>query len=311
MQDPLLIRSPADADRAGLDPAHAPGLPRRRRVLMADPSHFRIAYAINPHMRSGDGGLQTIAPQTALEQWEGVRDAYAALGYKVETLPADEAHPDLVFTANQAFPYPDPHAESSQGEYCFIPSRMAHPERAGEVPIVAAWLRGEGYRETPLPEDVQGTVEGGGDLLWMGERRILFGGVGPRTTLSGLRAVADRVECPLVVLDLHDPDFYHLDTCLSFLDDRTALWVPNAFKPSAQRLLAHLVENLVEVDDLEARRGLAANGHCPDGRHVIIHPDNPRTTAALENLGYDVVECDTSEFNKSGGSVFCLKMMLW
>lgn len=310
MQERLLIRTPTEASASNLDPEMAPRLPRRKRVLLADPAHFRIEYAINPHMRSAAGELNKIDPQRAGQQWAQVKQAYEDLKVKVEVLAADPRYPDLVFAANQAFPYPDPHYERSAGKYCFIPSRMAHEERAGEVPIVSSWLVQEGYREVPL-KIPKGTFEGGGDLTWFGDKRLLVGGVGKRTNVEGLRAVADVIEAPMLVLEMDDPDFYHLDTALTFLDDTTAMWVPHAFKNNSQKLLKGLVENLITVDDLEARRGLACNAHSPDGRTVIIHKDNPQTVSDLQNVGYDVIEVDTSEFNKAGGSVFCLKMMMW
>ena len=53
-----------------------------------------------------------------------------------------------------------------------------------------------------------------------------------------------------------------------------------------------------------------ANGNCPDGKHFVVHYDNPVTIAAVKALGLEVIEVDTSEFLKSGGSVFCMTMML-
>jgi N-dimethylarginine dimethylaminohydrolase len=310
MQERLLIRTPSDASASNLSPDMAPRLPRRKRVLLADPAHFRIEYAINPHMRTEGGELHKIDPKRAAQQWESVREAYESLNVKTEVLAADPRYPDLVFAANQSFPYTDPHSETSSGKYCFVPSRMAHPERAGEVPIVSEWLLRQGYRETPLTIP-KGTFEGTGDLTWFGNKRLLVGGIGKRTSIEGLRAVADLIESPMIVLEMDDPDFYHLDTCLTFLDDTTAMWVPHAFKNTSQKLLSSMVETLIEVDDLEARRGLACNAHSPNGRTVIIHKDNTETIKDLENLGYDVLEVDTSEFNKSGGSVFCLKLSMW
>lgn len=310
MQERLLIRTADDASVSRLDPGSAPRLPRRKRVVMADASHYRIAYAINPHMRSTTGALNQIDPKKALAQWNGVKQAYEDMGYKVDVIEADERYPDLVFTANTAFVYPDPHAAEARGHYAFIPSVMAHEQRQGEVPLVAEWLKSQGYRETPLG-NVAGTFEGGGDLTWFGDKRILVGGVGSRTSAKSLLRVADLIEAPLVVLEMHDPDFYHLDTCLNFLDDRTALWVPNAFKTNTQKLLTGLVENLIEVDDLEARRGLAINCHSPDGRRVLMQQGNRDTESQLETAGYEVIPVDTSEFIKAGGSVFCLKMMIW
>lgn len=310
MQEHLLIRTPAEASASTLDPASAPRLPRRKRVLLVDPSHFRIEYAINPHMRSADGKLRTIDKARAQKAWQGLHDAYKETGVKVEVLQGDPQYPDMVFSANQCFPYPDPHG-GGEKDYAFVPSRMAHDERAGEVPLIADWLKGQGYRETPIPGKVQGSFESNGDLTWFGERRVLVGGIGKRTRPDALKAVADITECPIIVLEMDDPDFYHLDTCLTFLDDTTAMWVPHAFKTNSQKLIRKYVENLITVDDLEARRGLACNAHSPNGRKVLIHKDNPKTIQELEMAGYDVIEVDTSEFIKAGGSVNCMKMMLW
>jgi N-dimethylarginine dimethylaminohydrolase len=311
MQEHLLIRTPGEATASRLEPGSAPRLPRRKRVLLVDPSHFRIEYAINPHMRTSAGDLNTIDAARARKQWQALRDAYAQTGLTVETLTADPRYPDMVFAANQAFPYPDPRGEAEAGKYAFVPSRMAHDERAGEVPLVSAWLKEKGYRETPLPENVRGSFESGGDLTWFGDRRLLVGGIGKRTRPEALKAVADLIECPVIVLEMDDPDFYHLDTCLSFLDDRTALWVPHAFKATSQKLLSSLVENLIAVDDLEARRGLACNAHSTNGHTIFLPSGNPHTSRELETLGYEVVEIDTSEFLKAGGSVYCMKMMYW
>lgn len=310
MQEHLLIRTPAEASASTLDPASAPRLPRRKKVLLVDPSHFRIEYAINPHMRSPDGQLRSIDKDRAAASWQQLHDAYKDAGIQVEVLQGDPKYPDMVFAANQAFPYLDPH-NTGEKERAFLPSKMAHDERAGEVPLIAQWLKDHGYRETPLPDHVKGSFESNGDLSWFGERRVLVGGIGKRTRPDALKAVADIIECPIIVLEMDDPDFYHLDTCLSFLDDTTAIWVPHAFKTNSQKLLRKYVENLITVDDLEARRGLACNAHSPNGRTVIIHKDNPKTARELETIGYDVVEVDTGEFIKAGGSVYCMKMMMW
>jgi len=56
--------------------------------------------------------------------------------------------------------------------------------------------------------------------------------------------------------------------------------------------------------------GFALNGHCPDGKNLLLPAGNPRTRAAAERLGLTVHELSTREFQKAGGSIFCLKNML-
>lgn len=315
MRDPVLVRDVETLERADVNPRRAPRMPRPRRVLLADPASYDIRYAINPHMRTAAGELQTVDKAAARRQWATLRDAYMDIGLKVATLEADDELPDLVFTANPAFPYLDPHAgaeDVGSGRGCaYIPGRMANRERRGEVAPVSRHLDDAGYRQTPLPRELEGPFEGNGDLLWVGDRRLLLGGIGPRTGAGSLRAAADIMEIPIVALEMIDPDLYHLDTCLSVLDDRRALWVPNAFTEHAKRLLSRIFEELIPVDDLEARRLLACNAHCPDGRRVLIQAGSSKTVQAIEEAGLEAIELDTSEFLRAGGSVFCMKLMYW
>jgi N-dimethylarginine dimethylaminohydrolase len=57
----------------------------------------------------------------------------------------------------------------------------------------------------------------------------------------------------------------------------------------------------------EAQHGFACNSLVA-GKTVFIHQGNKNTVAALEKRNFDVVELDTSEFLRSGGSVFCMTL---
>ena len=71
-----------------------------------------------------------------------------------------------------------------------------------------------------------------------------------------------------------------------------------------------MFKNLIEVPLVEAKQGFVTNGHSPNGKHFIVHKGNERTVSELKANGITVIEVDTSQFLKSGGSVFCMKMML-
>ena len=62
--------------------------------------------------------------------------------------------------------------------------------------------------------------------------------------------------------------------------------------------------------DSLAEHFLACNGHSPDGRHFIVQRGANKTIALVQSLGLTVIEVDTSEFIKSGGSVYCMKLMV-
>ncbi len=273
-----------------------------RRLLVADPGEYRVEYVINPHMADANGAPHAIDPALARDQWEGLMDAYRDLGCDVRCIPGHPELPDQVFTANALFSDPRDGGR-------FVAARMAHEARAAEVPLAAKALEAEGYSEVCLPPGV-GCHEGGGDLLWMPERRLILAGHGFRSHLPAVRAVGECLDAPVVPLELVDPRFYHLDTCLSPIDHETALWVPTAFTPEAQQAIRSLFGRLIEVPGPDAEK-LAANAHSPDGRHVIIEQECLLTRRLLDLAGFDPVPVATGEFRKSGGSVSCLRQMFW
>ena len=280
-----------------------PAIPRPGRVLLTTPDHFEVAYVINPHM---EGNVGDVDPGRARSQWEGLRDAYRRLGLEVSVLGGAAGLPDMVFCANQTLPYQTP-----GGERGVVLSRMHAAQRKPEVEHYEAFFEGQGYEVHGLDPDLPGDFEGMGDALWHPGRYLLWGGYGYRTD----RQVYDRFESALgfvvVPLKLEDPDFYHLDTCLCPLDEQTALIYPGAFDDEGIAALKAHFPRLIEAPEDEARRLFACNAHCPDGKHVLIQTGCTTTTRLLQAAGYDVVPVQTDEFLKSGGSVFCMKLMFW
>ena len=284
-------------------PGALPAIPRPGRVLLTTPDHFRVAYVINPHMA---GNVGTVDRDRALAQWTALRDTYERLGVAVTTLDGEPGLPDMVFCANQTLPYLTP-----GGEKGVILSRMHAPERKAEVSAYEQFFEREGYVVHGLDPDLPGDFEGMGDALWHPGRYLLWGGYGYRTD----RAVYDRLSAtlgfPVVPLRLTDPDFYHLDTCLCPLDESTALVYSGAFDDDGLDALRGGFDRLIEAPEDEARSLFACNAHSPDGRHVIIQRGCTVTVQRLRDAGYEVVEVDTDEYLKSGGSVFCMKLMFW
>lgn len=280
-----------------------PPLPPPRQVLMVTPDHFDVVYVINPHM---EGHLGQVDPKRARAQWEALRQTYQQLGFKVHTLEGVPQLPDMVFCANQTLPY-----QTTDGKRGVVLSRMHAPQRRDEVPHLARFFAQQGYTLTSIPETVPGSFEGMGDALWHPGHALLWGGYGFRTDRSIYEWLSRQLDVPVLALRLVDPDFYHLDTCLSLLDAVSALYVPAAFDKESRALLHQHIPNLIEVPEREARELLACNAHCPDGRHVLIQKGCHETVRQLRAAGFEPIELDTSEFLKSGGSVFCLKLMFF
>lgn len=289
----------ADVDFALRD---CPALPRPGRVLLTTPTHFDVRYVINPHMAAHVGSVDA---GRALEQWRTLRSAYDTLGLTVNVVEGAEGLPDMVFCANQTLPFYDP-ADGTRG---VVLSRMATPERRDEVPAYEAFFRGIGYAVRALPPGTR--FEGSGDALWHPGRFLLWGGHGFRTDAATYAALADLLGVRVLLAGLTDPDFYHLDTCLCPLDERTALVFPGALAPDGLALVHRVFDRVVEAPEDEARHGFACNAHCPDGRHVLMPAGCPVTAERLRAAGYAPLELDVDEFHKAGGSVFCMKQAFW
>src|SRR5262249_19323655 len=149
--------------------SHAPEprpWPAMRRVLMVSPKHFRVEYAINAYMTTKKGELQRVDEEQAQKQWEELRLAYERLGFIVETMEADRLLPDMVFSANQSFPY---WAEKP----AVILGRMQSPQRQPEVPHFRRWYETSGYDIHELTTRTA-TFEGNGDALAHPARGLLW-----------------------------------------------------------------------------------------------------------------------------------------
>jgi len=280
-----------------------PDLTPADRVVMTSPDHFDVSYEINAHMAGNIGSVDTAK---AKSQWMELRSAYEACGMSVSTVEGMAGQPDMVFCANQTLPF-----LSTDGKKGVVLSKMYAAERAGEVRHFEAYFRDRGYEIVKDIAQDHSEFEGMGDALWHCGKRLLWGGYGFRTDESVYQIISERLAVPIILLKLDDPEFYHLDTCLCILDDKTALVYPRAFEPEGLELIRNFFPRVVEAPEDEARKLFACNAHSPDGHHVMIQRGCTFTNDALRNLGYSVVELDTDEYLKSGGSIFCMKLMTW
>jgi N-dimethylarginine dimethylaminohydrolase len=273
-------------------------------VLLTTPTHFDVEYVINPHMSENVGSVNR---DVAFQQWKALRAAYTALDVSPTIVNGQSGLPDMVFCANQTLPFYRPDAD----ERGVILSRMHADERKDEVPYYADFFADEGYAVKRLPDTLDADFEGMGDAIWHPGRFLLWGGYGFRTSPEAYEAVSDLLDVPVVILKLTDPDYYHLDTCFCPLDPDHVLVAADAFTDEGRALIDACFDTVIEAPDHEARHQFACNAHCPDGEHVLIQEGCEGTIEQLRAEGFVPVELDTSEFLKAGGSVFCMKQMMW
>ncbi|NBC26941.1 MAG: hypothetical protein GVY08_08765 [Bacteroidetes bacterium] len=285
-------------NRSDLQPMPVPG-----KVMMVKPTFFDVEYVINPHMKNQVGRVDTMQAEN---EWEHLRDGYKELGYSVQIVDGVEGYPDMVFSANQSLPYIAP-----DGGKEVVMSVMNSSQRKGEVPYIEEFYKQEGYTIHHANLTGDESFEGMGDALWHFKRGLLWGAYGFRSSLKVYEQISDLFDVPVIALELQSDTFYHLDTCLCILNEDTALIYSDAFNAEGLELIHAVFDTVIEATSYEAETLFAVNAVCPDGKNVLIQQGCTDVNQKLRDAGFYVHEYSTYEFIKSGGSVFCLKMLLW
>jgi N-dimethylarginine dimethylaminohydrolase len=273
----------------------------RKQVLLCPPAYFDVVDQKNPYMERHS----PIDRAKAERQWENLRSELEKAGCQVETIAPVPGHEDMVFAANQAF------VGFREGIGKFVvPSRMVHASRQREVPFYVDWYRQRGFKilEIDLGADY---LEGHGDLLWHPDRSRIYAGYGFRSTLAGIekfREAMSKLGISVIPLHLVDRYCYHLDTCFCPLNDDAVLLYPGAYAPESLAALRPFWKRIHALTADEAHRFMG-NGIVANGRYLTPYV-TPHLEAILREEDLEPVIVDTSEFEKSGGSLFCMKTFL-
>ncbi len=268
------------------------------KILRCTPDHFDVVYVINAHMKPGSADLSL-----ARLQWQELGRIYEQIGVEQEIIAGQAGFPDMVFCANQSFPFIDP-----MGRPAVLLSKMNSQERRGEVAFFERWFAERAYQIHHLPDEIL-CFEGMGDALYSADRDCIYLGHGFRSDPRVASLLADKTGLPVHPLNLVHEAFYHLDTALIPLSKTQALVAPMAFDSDSYAFLKEQFADLIELTYEEAMN-FAGNGHCPDSKHVILEQGSPRVEEELASRGFIPLPVNTSEFIKAGGSVFCLKLDL-
>jgi N-dimethylarginine dimethylaminohydrolase len=260
----------------------------RRRYLMCRPTHFAVEYAINPWMDP----TAPVDSYLAIRQWETLRRTYLDLGHVVDEIDPLPGLPDMVFAANGA--------TVVDGRVLAVQFR--DPQRADEAPAYRSWFERAGF-EVYDPKHVN---EGEGDILPAGE--FLLAGTGFRTAYAEHAHVQEVFGRPVITLQLVDPRYYHLDTALCVLDDRTVAYLPEAFSAGSQAVLRRLFPDAIVAAPADAAvLGLNA---VSDGCNVVLPVQATGLAAALRERGYRPIGVDLSELRKAGGGPKCCTLVV-
>jgi N-dimethylarginine dimethylaminohydrolase len=257
---------------------------------------------------------------TIARQWQGLRftaapdlerasrehdllvEALSAAGARVHLLPRDETTTlDSIYVRDA----------SIVCEGGLILCRMGKSQRVDEpAALERACLAGH------IPATVCGRIEPpgrleGGDVIWL-DARTLIVGRGYRTDADGIRQLrailgsgVDVVEVPLP--HWHgQQDVMHLMSLISPIDDDMAVVYSRLLPVPFREWLLDRGMNLVEVPD-EEFDSMGTNVLALAPKRCLMLAGNPRTRAALERAGADVIEYEGTEVSVKGmGGPTCL-----
>lgn len=278
-------------------------------VLMCSPDYFDIVDVKNVHMQ---GNIGSTDKALVNNQWTQLKTAYDFLNQRgilneVSVIPGAENCEDMVFCANQTFPW-----KMENGERVVVMSRMRHESRKREVPHFERFFEDKGFK--PLHFEKAEMFEGMGDVIPHTGKRLLYGGYGHRTSAEAYDELAQMLKTPIVALELVNPKFYHLDTCFVPLSSESVMLCKEAFTETGLQMINSLFKKVHYIPETEAEDYFSLNAHAfiANGqKNAILQQGSKVTVDVLKQEGYHVTEVDTSEFMKSGGSVFCMKMMYY
>jgi len=275
-----------------------------RHILMTDPAHFEVTYAINPWMKPTAWAEH---PETFRREARGAWDDLAAelqsIGFTTEVIPAAPGLPDLVFPANAAIVF----------NGIALLARFRHPERRGEEPVLKRFF--EGLKDRGLINEIrefpEGVYqEGAGDCIWDASRQCFWTGHGPRSSEDSLAHIRRTFGQDTIDLELRTAHFYHLDTCFCPLPGGEVLYYPGAFTPmSLAEITSHVPAHMRIAATVDEAATFSLNA-VAYGRNLVMATPPQRLRGVLEERGYRVHDVDLSSFMLSGGAAYCMTLRL-
>jgi dimethylargininase len=226
-----------------------------------------------------------IDPALAHRQWLGYLAALQSSGWDLLEVPPADDCPDAVFVEDAVVVF---------GDVAVI-TRPGAPSRRGEVVEVEKVVESLGMPVARL--SAPATLDGG-DVLKVGS--TVYVGRGGRTNAAGVRQLRD-ILTPLgaTVVAVPLQLVLHLKSAVTALPDGSII----GYRPLVDD--AAFFPHFVEVPEESG-----AHVVCLGGSKLLMAADCPESAQRLEDLGYEVVTVDISEFEKLEGCVTCLSVRL-
>lgn len=225
--------------------------------------------------------------ELALKQHDNYIGALRACGVEVTILEANEKYPDSCFVEDTAV----------LTKTCAIVANLGAETRKGEEKEIIDTLK-KFYPEEKIEYiKAPGTLEGG-DVMMVGDH--FYVGLSARTNEEGSRQFIEALEKhgytgSVVSLE----KVLHLKTGLAYLESNNLLAAGEFIEsPIFDKF------NKILIDESESY-----SANCIWVNNKVIIPEGyEKTKKAIEDLGYEIILVDTSEYRKVDGGLSCLSL---
>lgn len=233
----------------------------------------------------GPGTLGKVDYENALKQHDAYVEALKKTGVKVTYVDPLEDYPDSCFVEDTAV----------LTKNCAIICRIGVDSRSGEEPSVHEKVKDfyENIEEIKAP----GTVDGG-DVMMVGD--YFYVGLSDRTNEEGARQFVEylrKYDLDGEAVSLNE--MLHLKTGLAYLENNNLLVAGEFIEDPKFKDFNKII---IPEDE-----GYAANCIWMNG-YVLVPAGYPKVKKAVEGLGYEILEVDTSEYKKLDGGLSCLSL---
>ena len=242
----------------------------------------------------------TINKKFALKQHSNLVKAFDNVD--VYTVDPTDSIPDIVFTANAGLFLP------RLPEPTVLLPYMKYQQRQNELKYLESIFAD--YKMIHFPGSNIAPFEGQAELKWFYGGTKAVCGYGHRSTkktfdiLQKLFKKIYKNPPELLVIPLKSADYYHLDVAMLEFDNKCIVH-RKAFSAESIKKLKRFLDDVyvIDTDDTFCLNAVI------DGNNLITHTLTNGLKRELENItGRKIHMVDTSEFEKSGGSVRCMTL---
>ena len=222
--------------------------------------------------------------------------------------------PDIVFTANAGLCLP------RLPKPLLVLPYMKYQQRKDELKYLKEIYKNMKLDTIQFPGSQTAPFEGQAELKWFygGKRAIC--GYGHRSTKKSFEIIntlfkkiykSHDLDPPqLLVVKLESPDYYHLDVAMLEFDDKKCIVHKRAFSEASIKKIKKFIgyENVTVIDTPDS---FCLNA-VVEGNTLVTHMLKEPLKKSLEEITNKKIHMvDTSEFEKSGGSVRCMTLDIY